>query len=88
MVMDDQKCENCKFWTPPKSSYPKHGYCLYNPPVAKVEHGSDRWPELWPDEWCGKWYPSNKALIEKYPALKEAYDHYLTLVQLIGETEE
>lgn len=80
--MFDQKCGNCKFFKRMTSSW---NWCRKNPPRIAQES----WPGTDPDFWCGEWDASDEALIKKFPALKDAYDHYISVKAIItGEIED
>lgn len=83
-MMFDELCGNCKFFLLTEG---KDGKCRRYPPtiVNSNEKVMSRSPRITSNYWCGQWKPSDKALIAKYPALKDAYDHYATIRGIIGD---
>ena len=81
MVEEEYYCEQCKFYKAGHNS--DRGICLKIRPNEKSPI-HDR-PETRWDFTCEEWSESNTSLVNRYPALKEAWDHFETLKTLVGD---
>ncbi len=62
--MNNERCENCRFWLSNGSVHASYGLCRRNSPRAEETHYSDgyykvNWPKTQPIEWCGQWEKRN-----------------------------
>ena len=51
--MNNQTCENCKYWVQDVSPFEERGWCKRYPPT--VTSHQDSFPVIIKTEWCGEW---------------------------------
>jgi hypothetical protein len=47
-----ERCETCRFWTPPSKGAVPPCFCKRYPPNGA---NTARWPQTQPQDWCGEW---------------------------------